>query len=102
MKAGPKGEAGGRKLRTVEVLPGPDPWCKQRMGLARVAIGGRDPSVAAGSSALRALSEESGLGVFVGWGAEPVDNLSDSWRGIRAILEGRESLIQVRGRAVKA
>jgi hypothetical protein len=38
MKGGPKGEAGGHKRRTVEVLAGPDPWSKQRMGLARVVI----------------------------------------------------------------
>jgi hypothetical protein len=34
MKAGPKGEAGGRRRRAVEVLSGPDPWDKQRTGLA--------------------------------------------------------------------
>jgi hypothetical protein len=38
MKAGPKGEAGGRRRRTVEVLAGPEPWNKQRMGLAGLAI----------------------------------------------------------------
>src|SRR5919106_5640964 len=31
-KAGPKGEAGGRRRRAVQVLPGPDPWNKQRTG----------------------------------------------------------------------
>jgi hypothetical protein len=38
MKAGPKGEAGGRKRRTVKCAVGADPWIKQRMGLARMAI----------------------------------------------------------------
>jgi hypothetical protein len=34
IRGGPKGEAAGRRRRTVEVLPGPDPWNKQRTGLA--------------------------------------------------------------------
>jgi hypothetical protein len=34
MEAGPKGEAGGRRRRAVEVLSGPDSWNKQRTGLA--------------------------------------------------------------------
>ena len=34
MKAEPKGEAGGRGRRTVEVLSGPDRWNKQRTRLA--------------------------------------------------------------------
>ena len=38
MKTGPKGEPGGRRRRTVEVLAGPDPWNKQPMGLTRLAI----------------------------------------------------------------
>src|SRR5919106_5592443 len=38
MKTGPKGEAAGRRRRAVEVLSGPDPWNKQRTGLAGVAI----------------------------------------------------------------
>jgi hypothetical protein len=38
MKAGPKGKAEGRKRRTVKWTARPDPWNKQRMGLARLAI----------------------------------------------------------------
>src|SRR5919106_3836527 len=34
MKAGPQGEAGGRRRRAVGVLSGPDPWNEQRTGLA--------------------------------------------------------------------
>jgi hypothetical protein len=33
MKAGPKGEAGGRRRRAVEVLSGPDPWNNRRTRL---------------------------------------------------------------------
>jgi hypothetical protein len=40
MKAAPKGEE-GRRRRAVEVLSGPDPWNKQRTGLAGVAIEGK-------------------------------------------------------------
>ena len=39
LDAGPKGEAGGRKRRTVNGWP--DRWNEQPMGLARVAIEAR-------------------------------------------------------------